>query len=393
MPSSQKAASGPYLAFAVIAGSVVANIYFFQPILPLIASDLGAPEASIGLIPGFTLAGFACGLAMLVPLGDSVQRKTLVLIQIALAAVFALAFGLAPNFPALLAAAFGLGVVSCVPQQLTPFAAALAPPEMRGRAVGIVVSGIMIGLLAGRTVGGALSAVIGWRDVFVIDSAFMVVLLAVAWRVLPSVKPATDLSYGRLLASLPGLVIRHPLLRRAMATQALAWIAFNAFWASLASLLAQSYGLGSFWAGAFGLVGLVGALAASAGGRASDRLGSKRVLYFSFVMIALSYVVMFAAPASMLALVVGVIVLDLGCQSALVANQTRIFALDPHAQGRLNTLYMVASFVGGAIGAALSGYCMARWGWNGVATLGLAAGLAALGLHALPVSASRTSAR
>ena len=378
---------GPYLTFAVIAGSVIANIYFFQPILPRIVADLGAPESSMGLIPGFTLAGFACGLATLVPLGDSVQRKTLVITQIAFAALFALAFGAAPTFPALLAAAFGLGVVCCVPQQLVPFAAALARPESRGRAVGVVVSGIMFGLLAGRTVGGALSAVIGWRELFALDAAFMVALAGIAWRVLPRVKPATDLSYARLMASLPGLARAHPTLRRAMATQALAWVAFNDFWAALASMLQQSWGLGSFWAGAFGLVGLVGAVAASGGGRAADRIGSHRVLIFSFAMIALGYVAMAAATFSMVALVVGVIALDLGCQSALVANQTRVFALDPHAQGRLNTLYMVSTFVGGAIGAALSGYAYAHWGWNGVVALGLAAGVGALAVHLWPARA------
>ena len=389
MSSDPKAARGPFVAFAVIAGAVIANVYFPQPILPRIAADLGAPISSMGLIPGFTLAGFACGLATLVPLGDSVQRRTLVLAQIALAAVFALGFALAPTFVALLGAAFGLGLVSCVSQQLVPFAAMLAPAATRGRAVGVVVSGIMIGLLGGRTVGGALSAVIGWRYVFLIDAAFMVAMFGVAWRVLPNVQPASDLSYGALLASLPRLAFRHPLLRRAMATQALAWIAFNAFWASLASLLSGSWGLGSFWAGAFGLVGLIGAFAASAGGRAADRLGSNRVLYFSFTLIMIAYLVMFWAPVSMAALVFGVIVLDLGCQSALVANQTRIFALDPTAQGRLNTLYMVATFVGGACGAALSGYLMARFGWTGVATLGAVAGAAALALHALPLRAPR----
>jgi predicted MFS family arabinose efflux permease len=387
MSSDPKAARGPYVAFAVIAGAVIANVYFPQPILPRIAADFGAPPESIGLIPGFLLAGVSCGLATLVPLGDSVQRRTLVLAQIALAAVFALGFALAPNFLALLGAAFGLGIVCCVPQQLTPFAATLAPPETRGRAVGIVTSGIMIGLLGGRMVGGALSALIGWRYVFAIDAAFMVALFGVAWRVLPKVRPASRLSYGALMASLPRLAFAHPLLRRAMATQALAWIAFNAFWASLASLLAGSWGLGSFWAGAFGLVGLIGALAATAGGRGADRLGSKRVLFFSFGLIVIAYVVMFWAPDSLAALVAGVILLDLGCQSALVANQTRIFALDPTAQGRLNTLYMTATFVGGAVGAALSGYAMARFGWSGVAALGAAAGAGALALHALPLKA------
>ena len=151
-------------------------------------------------------------------------------------------------------------------------------------------------------------------------------------------------------------------------------------------MLAGSWGLGSFFAGAFGLVGLVGALAASLGGRAADRLGSHHVLIFSFASIAIAYLVMFWAPVSMIALVAGVILLDLGCQSSLVANQTRVFALDLQAQGRLNTLYMTSTFVGGAGGAALSGYCMARFGWNGVAALGLAAGAAALALHLAPLA-------
>ena len=377
---------GPFVAMAAIAGAVVANIYFSQPMLPLIAADLGAPPESIGLIPGFTLAGFAAGLATLVPLGDSFDRKRIVLAQIALAAVFALACALAPGLSTLLGASFALGVVSCVPQQMTPLAASLASPETRGRAVGVVVSGIMMGLLLGRAVGGALSAIVGWRMVFAAAAVFMAVIGAVAYRVLPNAKPTTDLPYGRLLASLGTLALAHKTLRRAMATQALLWVAFNAFWANLASLLAQDWGLGPAWAGAFGLVGVVGALAASLGGRAADRVGPAHVLTFSVVAVATAYLLLGLAPNSMTALVGGVIVLDLGCQSALVANQTRVFGLDPKAQGRINTLYMVATFFGGAVGAAISGWLMARWGWSGVVSLGLVAAVAAGLIHAEGIS-------
>ncbi len=367
---------------AVVAGGVVANIYFSQPMLPLIVADLHASAGAIGLIPACTLAGFAAGLAILVPLGDRIDRKKIVLAQIGFAALFTLASALAPNFPVLLAASLGLGFVSCVPQQMVPFAAAISPPESRGRSVGMVVSGIMIGLLMGRTVGGALSSLTGWRAVFGLASVFMIAVFIVTAYLLPRGKPTTDLSYGRLMASLWALWRDHPPLRSAMASQTLLWIAFNAFWVNLAALLVNSYGLGPFWAGAFGVVGLVGAFAATVGGRASDRVGSLKVLTFSAACVTLSYVVMFAAPVSLIAIVAGVILLDLGCQSALVANQTRIFALDPKAHGRINTLFMTSIFLGGAGGAALSGWLMARYGWHGVASLGLAAGLGAMAVQA-----------
>jgi predicted MFS family arabinose efflux permease len=374
---------GKILGMAFVAGAVVTNIYFNQPMLPLIAADLHIPEGSIGLIPGFTLAGFALGLMTLVPLGDRHDRRRIVLAQIGFAALFALISALSPNLPVLLAASLGLGLCSCVPQQLTPFAAAMSPPAERGQAVGTVVGGIMVGLLMGRVIGGAFSALAGWRPVFVLAAAFMVALGVLAARILPAGEPTSDLDYARLIASLWPLARDHRALRLAMATQALIWIAFNAFWASLATLLARPpYLLGPFWAGAFGLVGLVGALAANFGGRAADRVGPMRVIGFSIAAVTLSYLAMFAGSVSIAALIVGVIGLDLGCQSSLVANQSRVFGLDPSARGRINTLYMTATFLGGAVGASLSGWLMSRYGWTGVACLGCAAGLAAGAIHA-----------
>jgi predicted MFS family arabinose efflux permease len=371
------------LAMAFVAGAVVTNIYYNQPMLPLIAADLGVSQGSIGLIPGFTLAGFAFGLLTLLPLGDRFDRKRLVLIQIGLASVFALLSAAAPDLPTLLATSFGLGMVCCVPQQLVPFAAAMSPPAERGRSVGAVVGGIMIGLLLGRTVGGAVSAAAGWRAVFGMAAVFMAMIGCATAYLLPPGRPTSDLSYGRLLASLWPLVRDHGTLRRAMATQALLWVGFNAFWANLATLLAQSpWHLGSFWAGAFGLVGVVGALGATFGGRWSDRVGPRRVVLFAVATVTLAYVVMFAAQGSMLALILGVILLDLGCQSGLVSNQTLVFAIDPKAQGRINTLFMTTIFLGGACGAAVSGWLMSRYGWTGVAALGCAAGLAAGAVHA-----------
>ena len=174
-PDKPQPHRGAILAMAIVAGAVIGNVYFAQPMLPLIAADLHIPRASIGLVPGVMLAGFALGLLLLLPLGDRYDRRRIVLAQIGLAGVFALGVALAPNFPLLLAACFGLGAVSCVPQQLVPFAATISPAAERGRSVGTVVSGIMMGLLLGRTVGGALSALVGWRPVFGLAALLMVV--------------------------------------------------------------------------------------------------------------------------------------------------------------------------------------------------------------------------
>ncbi len=388
-----RATRGQILAMAFTAGAVVANIYFSQPMLPLIARDLHAPASSIGLIPACTLAGFSAGLALLVPAGDRYDRKRIVLAQIALAALFALAAALAPNFPVLLVACAGLGFVSCAPQQMVPFASAMSAPHERGRAVGTVVGGIMIGLLTGRIIGGALSAVIGWRLVFAVAALLMAVAFAASARLLPAGRPTSKLPYLKLLASMGPLLADHPALRNAILTQLLLWIGFNGFWASLASLLSQSFGLGPFWAGAFGLVGIAGALAANAAGRAADRIGPLRVLIFSVVCVAAGYLAFALGTVSLVALAVGVVLLDLGCQSALVSNQTRIFALDPAAQGRINTLFMVSIFLGGSAGAGLSGYLMAHVGWSGVVAEGLIAAAGAGLAHARAFPSRAASAR
>lgn len=382
---------GKILMMAVIAGAVITNIYCTQPILPLIQSGLGVDLAAVNLVAGAALLGFATGLALLLPLGDRYERRTLVLGQIALAFACALAAALAPGIWPLIGASFGLGIVSCVPQQLVPLAASMSPPGERGRSVGTVVSGIMVGILLGRTVAGVVGEAWGWRAVYAMEAAFMVAVWIAAAALLPRGKASTELSYARLLATLWPLARDHRPLREAMLIQALLWACFNAFWVNLASLLANGpWQLGSAWAGAFGIIGAAGALAATLGGRATDRLGSRAVIGLSIAIVTLSYLLLAGAASSLVLLVIGVIVLDIGVQAALVANQTRAFAVDPSAQGRINSLYMTATFIGGAAGVALSGWLMQRFGWTGVAVLGVALGLLAGMIH---LSGSRAQRR
>jgi len=376
------ASRGKIIMMAIIAGAVITNIYCTQPILPLIAAGFQVDVTAVDLVAGAALLGFATGLALLLPLGDRYDRRKLVLGQIALAFVFALAATFAPGIWPLIFASFGVGIVSCVPQQLVPFAAVMSAPSERGRSVGTVVSGIMVGILVGRTISGMVGAAYGWRAVYGLEAAFMIPVWIGAALLLPRGVPTTNLSYGRLLASLWPLARDNRPIRESMMVQALLWACFNAFWVNLAALLASGpLHLNSAWAGGFGIIGAAGALAASISGRVSDRIGARGVVAASIGFVALSYVLLAGAETSLALLVIGVVVLDLGVQSGLVSNQTRAFAVDPKAQGRINSLYMTATFLGGAVGTVISGWLMTRFGWTGIAAFGFALTLFAMAIH------------
>ena len=381
-PSHPVASHAKIIMMAVIAGAVITNIYCTQPILPLIKASLGVDLAMVDLVAAAALLGFSTGLALLLPLGDRFDRRKLVLAQIACAFVFAIAASVSPGIWALIAASFGLGIVSCVPQQLVPFAAVMSSPHQRGRNVGTVVSGIMVGILLGRTIAGVVGAAFGWRAVYGMEAAFMVPVWIAAAKLLPQGTPSTDLSYGRLLASLWPLARDHRPIRESMIIQALLWACFNAFWVNLAALLATGpWHLGSAWAGGFGIIGAAGAFAASLGGHLSDRRGTRHVIGWSIGIVTLAYLLLSGANYSLTLLVIGVIVLDIGVQAGLVSNQTRAFAVDPKAQGRINSLYMTATFFGGAVGATVSGWLMSRFGWSGIVAFGLALGVIAATIH------------
>ncbi len=381
-PAPVFASRGKIVMMAIIAGAVVTNVYCTQPILPLIKTGFGVDVTKVDLVAAAALLGFSTGLALLLPLGDRFDRRKLVLGQIALAFVLAIAAAVSPSLWMLIAACFGLGMVSCVPQQLVPFAAVMSTPNERGRSVGTVVSGIMVGILLGRTIAGLVGSAYGWRAVYGMEAVFMVPVWLAAAALLPRGVPSTNLSYGRLLASLWPLARDNRPIRESMIVQALLWACFNAFWVNLAALLASGpWHLGSAWAGAFGVIGAAGAFAASLAGRASDRFKTRTVVGASIGIATLAYLILSGANASLTMLVIGVIVLDIGVQAGLVANQTRAFAVDPKAQGRINSLYMTATFFGGAVGTVVSGWLMTDFGWTGIVVFGIALGVIAAAIH------------
>ena len=249
----------------------------------------------------------------------------------------------------------------------------------------------MVGILAGRTISGVVGATYGWRAVYGMEALFMIPVFIAAASLLPRGVPSTNLSYGRLIASLWPLVRDNRPIRESMIVQALLWACFNAFWVNLAALLASGpLHLNSAWAGGFGIIGAAGAMAASLGGRASDRIGVRPVIAASIGLVTLSYLLLIGAETSLVLLVAGVIVLDLGVQSGLVSNQTRAFAVDPKAQGRINSLYMTATFLGGAVGTVISGWLMTRYGWTGIVVFGVVLGLVASVIHWLGGRAGRS---
>ena len=359
---------------ATIAGVSVANIYFNQPLLGDFRASFPQSAYLIGAVPAATQLGYAFGMLMLAPLGDRFDRRTLILMQLAALGVALIVASAAPTLTVLIAASLAIGVVSTIAQQAVPFAAELAPPAERGHAVGTVMSGLLLGILLARTVSGFVAQYFGWRAVFAASVAATIALAVVVMMRLPKSRPTSTLSYGKLLASMWHLTAESAALREAALTGGALFAGFSAFWSLLTLLLAgEPFHMGPQAAGLFGIVGAAGALAAPLAGKSADKRGPRAVITLSIVLVAVSFVVFALSSRSIAGLVIGVIVLDVGVQAAQISNQSRIYALKPEARSRVNTVYMVAYFIGGAVGSALASLAWHAMGWTGVCIVGLAA--------------------
>jgi predicted MFS family arabinose efflux permease len=372
------------LLLTVVAAFTVANLWYNQPLLPDIARTFHASEGQAGVVAVLTQIGYAVGLLCFVPLGDAVDARRLMLTLLGGVTVALLAAAYAPSLGLLAAAGFAIGLFTVVPQVAIPMAAALSPPEHRGRVVGQIVGGLLVGVLGARVLAGFVGAAFGWRRMFILAAAMMLVT-AIAVRLwLPTRHPSTTLSYPQLMRSLIPIARTEPVIRDAALLGALTFGSFSAFWTTLAFRLeAPPLHYGSRVAGLFGLLGIAGAATAPIAGYFADKRSPRQTVGYALFAVAISWIVLALAGHTLWGIAVGVVILDAGVQAAQVSNQARVYSLDAKLYSRLNTIYMTSYFAGGALGSALASAAWDFFGWRGVCAVGMALIVAAILRHRL----------
>jgi predicted MFS family arabinose efflux permease len=366
----------PLLGLAT--GITVSALYFNQPLLIEMARSLHVTEAQMSHVAVAAQAGYAIGLLFFVPLGDVVERRGLILKMIAGLVLSMLITAVVPSLLPMVLITILTGTMAAVTHVLLPIAPEIATPANAGRAVGSVMTGLLLGILLSRTFSGWIAEWLNWRSVFLIASVFAVALAFLLRRALPLLPPRAPMPYGHALRSLWTLMRTQPLLVESATVGGLVFAAFSAFWTTLVFLLGSPhYHLGAGVAGSFGVLGAIGASVAPIAGRLADRHGSRWVISAGLGLVILSWGVTWIFAYHIAGLVIGVLLMDAGAQAAQVGNQTRIFSL-AHCPGtaygarsRINTVYMTTYFIFGALGSWLGAHAWERWQWNGVSSLAL----------------------
>ncbi|HEY2493575.1 MAG TPA: MFS transporter [Paenibacillus sp.] len=359
------------LILAIASGLSVANMYYNQPLLADIGRTFHASSNAVGYVSMLTQIGYALGMLLFVPLGDIRERRTLIsglLIAVSLSLV---GFATAQNLIWMYIASFAIGITTVVPQVIIPLSAELALPEERGKVIGTVMSGLFFGILLARTISGIIGDMFGWRAMYWIAAVIMLLLSLILYQLIPKTKPENNSSYTDLLKSMGNLIRRYSTLREASLIGACMFGGFSVFWTSLAFFLeGEPYHYSSSITGLFGLIGVAGAAGAPFIGRLADRIAPKKIVGILLLLTLIAYGFFGLAGFTIWSLIAGVIILDLGVQGSQVSNQTRIYALEPAARSRINTVFMVSTFTGGAIGSTLGSFAWQHWGWNGVCLMG-----------------------
>ncbi|WP_309887330.1 MFS transporter [Curtobacterium sp. 320] len=355
------------LLFAVAGGAAVGNLYWAQPLLDDIASSLGTSAAVAGLLVTLTQVGYALGILLVVPLGDVLDRRRLipgVLVASAVALLFA---AVAPSFAVLLVALALVGLTTVAGQLLIPLAGDLADPSSRGRVVGTIASGVLTGILVSRTVSGLVADAFGWRAIYVVAAVAALLFAVLLRRAIPELDRRDRVRYPTLIASVFRAVAAHRAVRVTLVISSAMFAVFTMFWTALTFLLsAEPFGYSTSAIGLVGLAGLAGAVAAQRVGRLHDRGVSVPVTGAAIAVVLVSLVVAGLGARSIVVVLVAVVLLDVGVQATNVLNQTRLFAIDPAARSRLNTAFVTANFIGGAIGSALASVLWNAGVWTAV---------------------------
>ncbi|MBT1776824.1 MFS transporter [Enterobacter hormaechei subsp. hoffmannii] len=369
--TTQGLSSALILLMSVATGLAVASNYYAQPLLDTIARAFDLSASSAGFIVTAAQLGYAAGLLFLVPLGDMFERRMLIVSMTLLAAGGMLITASSQSLTMMIIGTALTGLFSVVAQILVPLAATLASPEKRGKVVGTIMSGLLLGILLARTVAGLLASLGGWRTVYWVASVLMVIMALALWRGLPKVKQENHLNYPQLLASVFSLFTRDKLLRTRAVLGCLTFANFSILWTSVAFLLAAppfNYSEGVI--GLFGLAGAAGALGARPAGGLADKGKSHMTTSAGLVLLLLSWAAIWYGHVSVLALIVGILVLDLTVQGVHITNQTVIYRVKPDARNRLTAGYMTSYFIGGAAGSLISASAWQHAGWTGVCAIG-----------------------
>ncbi|MGB8582987.1 MAG: MFS transporter [Candidatus Sulfotelmatobacter sp.] len=357
------------MAFSV--GAIVANIYYIQPLLATIAATFRISVTQVGTVAMLTQLGTALGMLFFVPLGDTKERRELIVSLLLAQAVCLAAMASARTFAWLALASFGIGITAATVHVIVPFAIHLASPTRRGATVGTILGGLLFGILLARTFSGLLGGWVGWRAIYWLASGLMLLLAVLIRTGLPESKPELRLTWLKLIRSTFVLIRDQPVLGEAATLGAIFFCAFSAFWTTLVFFLGTPpYHYGSGVAGLFGLVGAAGAVCAPFIGRMADRYGARRNVLVSLVVTLISFLILYLFGKHMSGLIVGVVLLDVGVQSGHVSNQARIYSLLPEARSRMNMVYMVCYFTAGALGSWAGSALWQRFGWAGVCGLG-----------------------
>ncbi|MFJ9607456.1 MFS transporter [Kitasatospora sp. NPDC101176] len=373
-----------FLVMAVCSGATVANVYLAQPLLKLFSDSLGISHSSAGIVVTCAQFGYAAGILFLVPMGDVRRRRPLLATMLGVTTAVLLVAAAAPGLGVLAAATAAIGAATVIPQVLVPLASELAPPEKRAAVVANVQIGLMTGIVGSRVIGGAVGQLAGWRAVYLLAAVLTAATGALTVSLLPKEGARPAMSYGSLLASLPRLVRDEPAVRHACVLHGALFGAYSATWTTLVLVLTNShYGYSSAVAGLFGVLGLAGAVSAPWAGRYIDRKGAQPIIIASLVLTLVSAGAYALGGSLLVALVVAIVLANVGVQWSQIANQARIFAYVPNARSRANTVYMVAVFLSGAVSAAVASACFGSYGWGGVCAV--QAVLAVVGLLTVPL--------
>jgi predicted MFS family arabinose efflux permease len=359
------------LLFAVTSGTMVANLYYVQPLLAAFAASFGHTVTSAGYLVTFTQLGYALGLLLVVPLGDVLDRRRLLSVMLGINIAGLLAAAASPGFTSFACASLLIGCTSCATMVVIPYVASKAPEATRGRYIGQIMTGLLLGILLARTISGFVAELAGWRSMYLIAAVAVAALLLALRAAIPPEGTHGRLAYGRLLHSLVVLARQEPELRRRSLFAALGVGSFSVPWTGLTFLLSGSpYHYSEATIGLFGLIGAAGAVAANLAGRLSDRGHANTLTVVFATMLLLSWGVLAAGRLSIWAVVIGVFLLDVGAQGLQVTNQSVIYRLAPSARSRVTAVYMTSAFVGAAAGSALASSSFSLAGWAGLCLVG-----------------------